>query len=232
MRESSNQYRQELSALARKIPAYEELEAFIETSYKADPSLAKISTVCFNVDGPPVFEGVPEDTLGDFLETACTSKLFIVENVSSNVIQLLGSHFGVEYDFWLDYVSNLNLFRLGDIEKYLPALKSVRLNSRHVRHRFIGPRELLLRSPNHLINDLIEPEAGIARVTRTAGVLNPLERLPHRSQRANRPKDRFPVLALTRQHASIWFDTPEGGTVWKTGTLFVLFAESRALTQV
>jgi hypothetical protein len=213
-----NQYRQALVELSSRIPAYEELQNFLESSRTLDASPAKIHLVRFHEDTAPVFASILEDELSKHLGPSQSSNFFIIENVSGNIVELLGSHYGVGHDFWLDHVANSNWFRLGDIEKHLPALASVRLESRHIRHRFIGPRELLLRALEYPVVDRIVPEKGSARVPRIAGALNPLERTDR--FRAQSPVlERFPSLALTRQHVSIWFDSPEGKSGWSTGTL-------------
>jgi hypothetical protein len=214
-----DQYRQELVELARKIPAYEELIKFLKSSQNLDASPASISIVRFSETSTPDFASVHEDELPKHLGSSQTSNLFIIENVSANVVELLGSRYGVGHDFWLDHIANSNWFRLGDIEKHLPALVSVRLESRHVRHRFIGPRELLLRALKYPVNDRILPEKGSTRVPRIAGALNPLERIPDRLRAVNPVHEHYPSLALTRQHVSMWFDVPEDESGWRTGKL-------------
>ncbi|KAF2681117.1 hypothetical protein K458DRAFT_86478 [Lentithecium fluviatile CBS 122367] len=221
MQQSPSQYRQELAALANRIPAFEELRVFLETSQKLDASPATISRIRFNDNSATEFTDIAEANLSKCLRPTQSSDLFVIENVSAHVIELLGSQFDVEFDFWLEHVSNSNWFRLGDIEKHLPALKSVRLDSRHTRHRFIGPRELLLKTPVQFVKDRIEPEAGSARVPRVAGALNPLERLPNRSHKDIWAKERFPPLALTRQHVSMWFDANEGSAGWNLGIILL-----------
>jgi hypothetical protein len=217
MQNSTTQYRQELIDFASKIPAYEELKRFAETSQELDASSAKISVARFNESSAPDIVDIIEDDLPKYLETPQSSTLFIIENVSTNVMELLGSQFGVEFEFWLNHVSDSNWFRLGEIERHLPALKSIQLKSRHIRHRFISPRELLLNTTGRFVDDRIEPEAGSARVFRVAGASNPSERLPHRSRKKARSKERFPPLALTRQHVSIWFDSSDDSEGWRTG---------------
>jgi hypothetical protein len=219
MQRSPIQYRQELIDLASKIPAFEELKTFAETSQTLDASPANVSLVRFNESSAPDFADIAEGDLPKYLKGSQSSVLFILENVNTSLMELLGSRFGVEFEFWLDHVSDSNWFRLEEIEKHLPALKSVQLGTKHIRHRFISPRELLLTTPGRFVDDGIEPEAGNARVFRVAGALNPLERLPHRSHMNVRSKDRFQPLALTRHHVSMWFDSPEGSNGWKTGML-------------
>jgi hypothetical protein len=213
------QYRQELDVLASKIPAYEELKLFLDESPELDSSPAKITRVRFNDSLAPEFADFQEDELAKHLETTQSSDLFVIENVSSNVVKLLGSRYGVGHDFWLDHIANSSWFRLGDIERHLPALASIRLESRHMRHQFIGVRELKTTNPDHPLCDRIEPERGSTRVPRIAGALYPLERLSGRSQVVVPASERYPSLALTRQHLSMWFDASEGDTGWKTGTL-------------
>lgn len=220
MQSSPSPYLQELSDLATEIPAYEELKTFAETSQTVDASPPQISVVHFNDSAAPDFLDIAEGDLLKYLEgSQVGSVLFIIENINTSLMDFLGSRFGVEFDFWLDHVSDSNWFRLEEIEKHLPALKSVQLGSKYIRHRFISPRELLLNTPGRLVDDRIEPEAGSARVFRVAGALNPLERLPHRSHMKVRSKERFQPLALTRHHVSMWFDSEEGSNGWKTGML-------------
>lgn len=217
MQKSPIQYRQELVDLASKIPAYKELNTFLEKSHILDASPAKISLIRFSETSSPDFEDFTEDDLPKYLESFQSSALFIIENVSTNVVELLGSQFGVEFEFWLDHVSNSNWFRLGEIEKHLPALKSVQLESRHIRHRFISPRELLLNIPGQFVDDRIEPKVGSARVPRIAGALNPSKRVQQQLHINVRSKECFLPLALTRQHVSIWFDSSKGSSDWKAG---------------
>jgi hypothetical protein len=217
MQRSTIQYRQELIDLASKIPAYEELKIFAQKSQIIDASPAKISLICFNESSSPDFEDITEDDLPKYLKGFQSNALFIIENVSTNVMELLGSQFGVEFEFWLDHVDSSNWFRLGEIEKHLPALKSVQLESKHIRHRFIGPRELVLNTPGQFVDDRIEPEVGSARVSRIAGALNPSKRVPQQLHINVRSDECFLPLALTRQHVSIWFDSSKGSNDWKTG---------------
>ncbi len=217
MQNNASRYRQELIELSSKIPAYEDLKTFVEHSQKLDASPAKISIVRFNESSIPDFADITEDSLANYLKDIHPSTLFVIENISTSIIESLGSQFGVEFEFWLDHINNSSWFRLGDIEKHLPPLKSVQLESKHIRHQFVGPRELLLNTPGLVVDDRIEPEIGSARVPRVAGALNPSRRLPTRSHVKIQLKDRFPSLALTRQHVSMWFDSSKGNNGWKIG---------------
>lgn len=162
-------YRQNLAGLAAKISAYEELNTFLERSIELDPRPAKINPVKFNDTLAPDVDKILEPELSNALESIQPSTLFIVENISVHAIEVFSSTFGVEYEFWLDHISKLNWFRLGEIEKHFPALKQVQMESHYIRYRIIGSQEVHLQSGNAKIEDRLEPKSGTTRVPRVAG---------------------------------------------------------------
>jgi hypothetical protein len=75
------------------------------------------------------------------LEQTDGHRLLLVENLTPNVITLLGEHWKVPPDFFLAHLENSNWYNLLNIPQNLPSLSSVQSLDRYVRLQFIGPRE-------------------------------------------------------------------------------------------
>jgi hypothetical protein len=76
------------------------------------------------------------------LEQTEGHRLLLVENLTPNVITLLGEHWKVPPDFFLAHLENSNWYNLLNIPQNLPGLSSVQSLDGYVRFQFIGPREL------------------------------------------------------------------------------------------
>jgi hypothetical protein len=68
-------------------------------------------------------------------------RLLLVENLTPNVITLLGKYWKVPPDFFLAHLENSNWYNLLNIPQNLPGLSSVQSLDGYVRFQFIGPRE-------------------------------------------------------------------------------------------
>lgn len=81
--------------------------------------------VRFSETSATTFIGIIKDVISSHLDWSKPSTLFVVENISASLVEVLGSHFGVEYEFSIEHVSGANWFRLEEIGKHLPASKSI-----------------------------------------------------------------------------------------------------------
>lgn len=227
-----DEYRKFVAETASKIPKFTPLNAFLQSTPRRTPAIeACISAITFSERAlPSEPRGIKESDLKKELELQTDHQLFIVANITPDVVALLGGYCGVDPQFFVDYLgtvvptgpeskllqsgysmtSPLPWYRLGNIEEHLPILHSVQSKMSHINFRFIGSREYQPDDSNASSMDLpdrIEPDLSVSSVERIAGGYNPI------------PRDgkRLHPVAMTRHCASAWFDGKGSQSIWRKG---------------
>ncbi|KAK4106019.1 hypothetical protein N658DRAFT_490633 [Parathielavia hyrcaniae] len=170
------------------------------------------------------FQNVETHELGSIIDPDVL-QLFLVENVTPELVKVLGGHLEIDPQFFLDYLDAIpgefNItkegediarpdlvptpwYRLQSLEGHLPMLRSSRAGCEHIRMRFVGPRQC--RRP-HADNrrhakERMRPDLQRMNVERVAGLQIPIARDTGVGGR------QFDNVAMTRQCASVWFKTP------------------------
>lgn len=219
-------YRTFVSETASRIAKFKPLNAWINSSTQRGlRSAAHITAITFSKQDMPSKPRtiINESELKKELERGLDHELFIVENITPKVLTLLGGHYRVDPQFFLDYLDAvlpprpnaketdpLPWYRLGNIEEHLPVLRSVQSKMDHIHLRFIGSREYqpedAKESPIKL-PDRIEPDLSKSSVERIAGGYNPIPR---------DDKSFYPI-AMTRHCAAAWFDGEGSQHGWRKG---------------
>jgi hypothetical protein len=218
-------YKQFVESTASKLDAFKPLNAFLRAIPHPDPVRgASIFAVEYSTNSIPhePFE-VKETDLKSKLKESIKHQLFVVENVTSEVMALLGGYCAVDPQFFLDYLDMVvepksngedthtkPWYRIEKIEEHVPQLVSVKSQSDHVTFRFIGPREYRpddTEAPAIEIPERITSDKRTTRVPRIAGGHNPI-------QLKNKV---FHPAAMTRHHASAWFGMNDSQGVWQKG---------------
>ncbi|KAF2471666.1 uncharacterized protein BDR25DRAFT_313592 [Lindgomyces ingoldianus] len=209
------------------------LGSFLSWNSEAE---AEITLVKFRKGLEPVFErSIPETDLETWLEKDTEQQLYVVENISPNVVRLLGGYFKIDPQFFVDYLDIVLLdeskkgkaregrvagprpwYRLGDIENHLPSLRSVDGTKDHVFIRFVGPREYHPKVDGAAAIELrerLDPDPKSANVERIAGGHNPIQ-LDDSTV--------WPV-ALARHSAAAWFSRSPQATSgdWLKGVILL-----------
>jgi hypothetical protein len=145
-------------------------------------------------------------------------QLFLVENITPELVRCLGGYLEVDPEFSLDYIDaipgDFNItkeeeaarpdivpipwYRLQSVEGHLPMLPSLRAEREHIHLRFIGPRECRGAS-NRNAELRMRPNLQKMNVERLAGLQIPIARDTGSGGR------QFDNVAMTRQRASVWF---------------------------
>jgi hypothetical protein len=218
-------YKQFVEHTASKLDAFKPLNAFLRAAPQHTPvngaSIFAVEYSSHSVADEP-FE-VKESDLKYKLKEGIKHQLFVVENVTSEVMALLGGYCAVDPQFFLDYLDMViepksngedtqtkPWYRIEKIEEHMPQLASVKSHSDHVTFRFIGPREYRpddAEAPAIQIPERITSDKTKTRVTRIAGGHNPI-------QLKNKV---FHPAAMTRHHASAWFGMNDAQGVWQKG---------------
>ncbi|MCJ1245573.1 hypothetical protein MMC30_002777 [Trapelia coarctata] len=229
-------YRKFVAETASKITKFTPLNAFLLSTPQRTPAIeACISVITFSEQALPSEPRViKESDLKKELELQTDYQLFVIANITPDVVALLGGSWGVDPQFFIDYLdtviptrpdskhlqsrysttSPLPWYRLDDIEAHLPTLRSVQSKMNHISFRFIGSRQYQPEDSNAPLMDLpdrIEPDLSVSSVERIAGGYNPI------------PRDgkRFHPVAMTRQCASAWFDGKGSQPRWRKGIILL-----------
>jgi hypothetical protein len=88
-----------------------------------------------------------EDLAANLEDDRENRKLFLLENITPNVVALFGAHWHVPPDFFLAHLENSNWYEMQNVQENLPALRSVQSERNYLRFQFIGPREFT-RNPD------------------------------------------------------------------------------------
>jgi hypothetical protein len=70
-----------------------------------------------------------------------SSRLFLVQNITPDVLVLFGNRLNVPPGFFLSHLENSNWYSLQNIPQNLPALRSIQSHLPYVRFQFVAPRE-------------------------------------------------------------------------------------------
>ena len=209
-----------LKSVASRFPKFKVLNAFANSPQPGSQNLSHISditVITFSDANEPTFQSMKESELEEELEKDVNHQLFIVENISPEVMKLLGYFCDVDPQVFLDYLDAtlkpgtntlvpLPWYRLESIEEHLPVLRSVQSQADHIHIPFIGAREyhpVDPKEPRKKLPDRIVSEGQ----TRVAGGHNPI------------PRDdkHFHSAALIRFGATVWFDRNVSGNGWRKG---------------
>lgn len=189
-----DEYCKDIALTVQRILAFKRLDEFLKEPQWPHVSSTTITRIRF-LDGlkPQIEENCSLADLTRHAPNSAESDIFIVGDISPEVIAFLGERFDVDPQFFLDHIGKSRWYCLGDIEKHLPALKSAKAESQFLRFRFISPRELILKEPIQVVGGRIEPDPASTGVSRVGGPLNPTER----------DGARFFLLVLTRQSVAV-----------------------------
>jgi len=226
--EPENIYKQFVENTASKLDAFKPLNAFLRGAPQPDPVRgASIFSIEYSFQSLPndPFQ-VKESDLKFKLKEGIKHQLLVVENITPEVMALLGGYCEVDPQFFLDYLDMViepksngedthtkPWYRIEKIEEHMPQLASVRSQTDHVTFRFIGPREYRpddAEAPAIEIPERIASDKIMTRVPRIAGGHNPI-------QLKNKV---FHPAAMTRHHASVWFGMNNTNGVWQKGVRF------------
>ncbi|KAK4097856.1 hypothetical protein N658DRAFT_561457 [Parathielavia hyrcaniae] len=166
-----------------------------------------------------VFQNVETHELGLIIDPDVL-QLFLVENITPELVKVLGRYLEIDPQFFLDYIDAIpkefNItkgeedvarpelvptpcYRLQSLEGHLPMLRSSTAECEHIRMRFVGPRQC---SNRRHAKERMRPDLQKLNVERVAGLQIPIARDTGVGGR------QFDNVAMTRQCASVWFKTP------------------------
>lgn len=235
-------YRTLVHCLAQSSPSYADLESFIGNNEHTSQPRAKITKVTIPQDLPTSsslqvenFDG-PGHLAHDLQSTRLSDgncRLFIIENICSETVVLLGEHLNIDPQFFVDHIKNEPWYRIVSVAKRIPALPSSQKLQEFLHIRFIETRALSKFQPefrsSHVedVKNEIEmriesgkeqetdsdaksymlPDEMTTRIPRKAGKLNP----------RTRTGENFESILCTRQAVSVWFSKTETGVEGWTG---------------
>jgi hypothetical protein len=159
-------------------------------------------------------------------------RLFIVENVCAQTINILGEKFDIDPQFFADHLNNEPWYRIANVAERIPALPSTQKSHDFLQLRYIEPRKVsnhpdlfhgnhpfVIHKENADVPDdesvasdaksFMKPDETTTRIPRKAGKLTP---------RVRKGRE-FEPLLCTRQVITVWFKKTEGGSKGWTGTL-------------
>jgi hypothetical protein len=174
--------------------------------------------------------GLSEELISSSVRPRDSCRLFVVENACPRTIALLGGHFDIDPQFFVDHISNIPWYRIVDVRERVTALPSARKLQDFLRLSFIEVRSVSCSKSQRVggpvaLDDnksFVLPDESGTRVLRTAGTMNPRDK-EGRS---------FPSLIWTRQVIVVWFQketTPGSGvwTGWCTSLTILSFSNGR-----
>jgi hypothetical protein len=214
----TQQYGERVRNIASHWPRLDALNNFLNPNEVFGPDNCDINVLQFKRDSnePIMFESVSATNLSRYLQAERTwsCRLFVVENISPDVIKQLGGTFDIDPEFFAEHLDEEQWYWVDGVRNVTQPLPSARMEESFFHLRSLQPRAWLkldhdssnafviteeeadyLRHDPVVCNDLRESRR------RTAGVLIPL------------PRDGFefePIL-LTRQGLTVWFRSEDGG---------------------
>lgn len=242
----SSQYHALVHCLGRSSLSYKDLEKFINNNEHMAQPCTKITTVKIYPDvsaSPSLhfqdFEGPGQlsHELQSIKQSDGICRLFIVENICPETVVLLGEHFSIDPQFFVDHIKSEPWYRIVNVAKRIPPLPSSQKLHDFLHLRWIETRTLSEFQPafrtTH-IEDVAEemilrtgggdelevesdarsfmwPDKMTTRIPRKAGKLNP---------RTRTAGEVFQSLLCTRQAATVWFNKTEIGVEGWTGKLY------------
>jgi hypothetical protein len=236
----STTYSTFLQRLAKISPNYKALDEFLgKAADHASQCPAKFTVVHIR-SGDGTSSGIQFDQfegparLAEELEQpegkeSC--RLFIVENVCAQTINLLGKKLNIDPQFFADHLNNEPWYRIANVADRIPALPSTQKHHDFLQLRYIEPRQISnhktlfhgdfpfvvqeedvsLADDDSVSSDaksFMKPDETTTRIPRKAGKLTP---------RIRKGRD-FEPLLCTRQVITVWFRKSERGLKGWTGT--------------
>ncbi|KAF3153881.1 hypothetical protein TWF569_001473 [Orbilia oligospora] len=138
-------------------------------------------------------------------------RLFIVEDISRDVVELLGSHYNVDPFFWRGHISDYLWYNTRDPWVELEELPHIAGERNHFNLPYVHPRYF----QNH---------ESYLRATVEAGKMNVLRRLDNDGINVYVLDNDESVVALCRSKASFWM-RPEGGKAKEERALGILVVD-------
>jgi hypothetical protein len=128
----------------QKMPTFAPLKRFLASAPAAKPTMSLITFPSRNDGGAPHYrtDGLTVEGLKKIVDTESMEQhqLLLVQNITPDVVRLLGDKWKIPPDFFLSHLENSNWYSLWNIQQNLPTLRSVCQS--YVRFQFIGPREV------------------------------------------------------------------------------------------
>lgn len=225
-----------IGTLSTPYEKFKPLEAFINDKNSAAQCNASITTIEFSAHRKPIENIVQENALREVLEKRTENQIFIVENLTPNVLALLGGYCKVkDPQFFLDYLditsekysgepkeprynivkkpdnpinSTKPWYNIRNIEDHLPSLYSVQNQSNYVVFHFIGPRE-------YRPEDDDAPPTKISERLEPDGSKTRAHRVAGGYNPIQKEGSKHHPVAMTRNYAAVWFDEKPGGGWFK-----------------
>jgi hypothetical protein len=228
------------SKAVRGLDRFKSLSAFLRLGDV--PSLhsvsdPKISIITFREEGSCDPKDLPNwsTDLDDEIKSGADAKLILVQNISPEVIRILGGQLKIDPQFFSDYIDAMPSifdvtkyperkrkdiipipwYNIEKVEPSMPMLASQKCESSHIQIRWVGAREYQGGVKHKELKERILPDLTKMNIERNAGLHVPITR----NGRS------FDHIVLTRHVGSIWFNikispVQQGCPQWTRGKLF------------
>jgi len=235
LEQSARDYCKLISDLAPSWPGHEDLHDFVNVKKHSSLCPAKITVATINCSSmgkgvsPTIefteFEDI--DELAKLLrfipkDDSCC-RLFVVENVCPRAIALLGGRFDIDTQFFADHVNNLSWYRIDNVSKRIPALRSSEKVHDFLQLRYLDFRPIDKNESQNTVDPSNRIKIGISR-TWTDMLSNPnsftypddtTTRIMRKAAKlvpTKREGKTFNTLLCTRNVITAWFQKKTLGT--------------------
>ncbi|KAF3245837.1 hypothetical protein TWF192_007311 [Orbilia oligospora] len=176
----------------------------------------KVAIIDVLPDGPDVRWFYDVHKLEEFFDNSKDinpdhERLFIVEDISRDVVELLGSHYNVDPFFWRGHISDYLWYNTRDPWVELEELPHIAGERNYFNLPYVHPR-------------YFQNQESYLKATVEAGKMNVLRRLDNDGINVYVLDNDESVVALCRSKASFWM-RPEGGKAKKEHALGILVVD-------